>query len=63
VRQAQKVIRGDFSKRVWKAFEEQAKGRHAAEVAADLGMTTAAAYMAKSRVLARLRQELEGLFD
>jgi RNA polymerase sigma-70 factor (ECF subfamily) len=63
VRQAQKRIRRDFTKRVWTAFEEQMKGHKAAAVAAELGMSKAAAYVAKSRVLARLRQELEGLLD
>lgn len=34
-----------------------------ADVAAETGMTVAAVYMAKSRVLARLRQEAGGLLD
>jgi RNA polymerase sigma-70 factor (ECF subfamily) len=63
VRQAEKTIRGDFTRRVWKAYEEQMKGHKAAAVAARLGMTRAAVYVAKSRVLARLRQELAGLVD
>ena len=37
--------------------------REAQEVAAELSMTTNAVYIAKSRVLARLRQEADGLID
>ena len=35
----------------------------AAEVATELGTTRNAVFIAKSRVLARLRQEAEGLID
>jgi RNA polymerase sigma-70 factor (ECF subfamily) len=35
----------------------------AAEVAAELGITLNAVYLAKSRVLRRLRAELHGLLD
>ncbi len=38
-------------------------GRPAAEVAAELGVTINSVYLAKSRVLPRLRKELEGLLD
>jgi RNA polymerase sigma-70 factor, ECF subfamily len=38
-------------------------GAAADAVAAELGMSVGAAYVAKSRVLARLRQEAAGLLD
>jgi RNA polymerase sigma-70 factor (ECF subfamily) len=37
--------------------------RSAAEVAAELGISEGAAYVAKCRVLRRLRQDLDGLLD
>jgi DNA-directed RNA polymerase specialized sigma24 family protein len=46
----------------WRAFLAVAlEGRPAAEVAAALGMTKAAVYMARARVLDKLRQALEAL--
>ena len=40
----------------WKAFEQTAlRGRPAKAVAAELGVGVAAVYLARSRVLARLR--------
>ena len=38
-------------------------GRPAEQVAAELGISAQAVYLAKARVLRRLRQELEGLVD
>jgi RNA polymerase sigma-70 factor (ECF subfamily) len=38
-------------------------GARPADVAADLGITVNAVFIAKSRVLRRLRQELRGLTD
>jgi biotin operon repressor len=38
-------------------------GASGAEVAAELGMTRAAVYMAQSRVLKRLREEAAGLLE
>jgi RNA polymerase sigma-70 factor (ECF subfamily) len=57
-------LQGDFQPVTWQAFwEHGARGRPAAEVASQLGLTLAAVYGAKFRVLARLRQELQGLLD
>lgn len=57
-------LRGEFEPRTWQAFEKFAlEGRSAAEVAHDLQITPNAVFIAKSRVLARLRQESEGLLD
>ena len=48
----------------WKAcWECVVAGKPAAAVARDLGLTVAAVYAAKSRVLRRLREELGGLLD
>lgn len=56
------LIRGEFEPRTWSAFEAvTVQGRSAADVAADLGLSVGAVYVAKSRVLKRLREELEGL--
>jgi RNA polymerase sigma-70 factor (ECF subfamily) len=58
------LVQTDFQPATWKAFWECAVvGRRAEEVAADLGLSTAAVYTAKSRVLARLRQELKDLWE
>ncbi len=63
-RRVLELIRAEFEERTWQAFwsvavEEQTP----AEVAAALGMSTGAVYVAKSRVLRRLRDELGELLD
>jgi len=64
VARAMEVMRADFESTTWQAcWELAALGRPAAEVARELGLTVNAVYLAKSRVLARLRRELEGLLD
>lgn len=64
VARALSVMRADFQEATWKAYwEVVVTGRPAADVAAEFGMTVGAVYAAKVRVLARLRQELEGLLD
>jgi RNA polymerase sigma-70 factor (ECF subfamily) len=63
-RRALELMRAEFEPRTWQAcWETAANGRQADEVAAELGMTRDAVYKAKSRVLERLRQELDGLLD
>lgn len=58
------LMQRDFQPATWKAcWEVAALGRPPAEVAAELGLGVGAVYAAKFRVLARLRQELEGLLD
>ena len=49
----------------WRANDAgtQASGGSGTEVAEELGLSVAAVYVAKSRVLARIRQEAEGLID
>lgn len=63
-RRALQLMQSDFEERTWKAFWQHVVDRQpAANVAAALGMSPKAVYLAKSRVLRRLRQELAGLLD
>lgn len=64
VRRALELMRSEFSPKTWKAcWEHVVAGRPAAAVAAELGIGAGSVYVAKARVLARLREELHGLFD
>jgi len=64
VGRALQVMQRDFQPATWQAcWEHVARGRPAAAVAADLGLTVKAVYLAKARVLRRLREELSGLWD
>ena len=57
-----RLIRAEFEERTWQAFwRVTVDGRPAADVAAELGMTPGAVYVAKSRVLKRLREEFREL--
>lgn len=61
---AARLVEPDFAPATWKAFWGTAvDGRPAAAVAAELGLTANAVYLARARVLARLRAELAGLLD
>lgn len=58
------LMRSEFQESTWQAFVETSLNESsAAEVAARLGLNVAAVYAAKSRVLRRLRQELNGLTE
>lgn len=58
------LIRPQFEAATWEAFHRFAiLGEPAAAVAAALGTTPNAVFIAKSRVLARLRDEAAGLID
>ncbi len=58
------LVRPEFQPGTWEAFRQYVLlGRPVAEVAAELGMSVNAVYVAKSRVLQRLRQEVGGLVD
>jgi RNA polymerase sigma-70 factor (ECF subfamily) len=64
VRRALALMQAEFQPVTWKAcWEFVVCDRPAAEVATDLGITSNAVYLAKSRVLRRLREELQGLLD
>jgi RNA polymerase sigma-70 factor (ECF subfamily) len=55
-------MQADFQPATWQAFWQCAvNDRPAAEVAAELGLTVAAVYAARSRILRRLREDLAGL--
>ncbi len=55
-------IKPDFEERTWRMFARFVlDGLTAEEVAAELGTTPNAVYIAKSRVLSRLREEAGGL--
>lgn len=63
-RRAMELMQADFQPATWKAFWEYVVNqRPAAEVAGELGLTENAVYLAKGRVLHRLREELKGLLD
>jgi RNA polymerase sigma-70 factor (ECF subfamily) len=53
-------VREDFQDSTWKAFWQTAvDGKSGKEVAATLGMTVAAVYLAKGRVMARLKEQIQ----
>lgn len=61
-RWAAERVRPEFRGPTWSAFWGTAvDGRKAKEVGDGLGMSAGAVYMARSRVLARLRQVIEGV--
>lgn len=61
---ALQIMQTDFEPATWKAcWENVAKGRPAADVARELGISENAVYIARCRVLRRLRRELAGLLD
>ena len=58
------LIEPEFPEATWQAFRRVAlDGASARSVAAEMGKTVNAVLIAKSRVLARLRQEAEALVD
>jgi RNA polymerase sigma-70 factor (ECF subfamily) len=60
VHRALGLLKTDFEERTWKAFWRTAvDGQSATQVADELGMTPAAVRKSKSRVLQRLREELD----
>jgi RNA polymerase sigma-70 factor (ECF subfamily) len=64
VDRALQIMQAEFQPATWKAcWEMVVAGRPAAEIARELGMSINAVYIAKCRVVRRLRQELDGLLD
>jgi RNA polymerase sigma-70 factor (ECF subfamily) len=64
VSRALELMQTDFQPATWKAcWELVVNGRPAADIAQELGITVNAVYLAKGRVLHRLRTELEGLLE
>ncbi len=61
---ALQLAKRDFAPETWRAFwGVVVDGRPAGEVATELGITVNAVYLARGRVLRRLREALEGLMD
>ncbi len=61
---AMQLVESEFQPATWKAFWQTAvDGQPAAEVGAGLKMSPGAVYVAKSRVLARLREEVRRMID
>ena len=59
---AMERVKHEFQPNTWQAFWGTAvDGRNAADVGKELKMTSGAVYVAKSRVLARLREEIQQL--
>jgi RNA polymerase sigma-70 factor (ECF subfamily) len=57
---AMEQIKGEFQENTWKAFWLTAvEGASAAEVSKQVGLSAGAIYVAKSRVLARLKEVIE----
>jgi RNA polymerase sigma-70 factor (ECF subfamily) len=64
VNRAMELIRPEFQPKTWQAFLETAvAGRRPVDVATELGLSRNAVYVARCRVLERLRNELQGLLD
>ena len=64
VRRALEVMQTEFQHTTWQAcWDQVVEGDSASAVAQRLNISENAAYLAKSRVLRKLRQELEGLLD
>jgi RNA polymerase sigma-70 factor (ECF subfamily) len=58
------LMRAEFTPTTWRAcWEHVVSGRTAAAIAAELGISESAVYVAKCRVLKRLRTELAGFLD
>jgi len=57
------LIEHEFAPNTWHAFRRLMNNEPVQKVAADLGISVNAAYLAKSGVLKRLRQEMAGLRD
>ncbi|MEM9942256.1 MAG: sigma-70 family RNA polymerase sigma factor [Planctomycetota bacterium] len=61
---AMKIMKKHFSETTWRAcWEHVAMGRSAKEVAEELEVSPNSVYLARGRVLNRLRQELAGLWE
>ncbi|GBD35995.1 ECF RNA polymerase sigma factor SigD [bacterium HR36] len=64
LRRALELLQSEFEPRTWQAFWKLViEDKTAADVAAELGMSKGAVYVAKSRVLKRLREEFADLLE
>jgi RNA polymerase sigma-70 factor (ECF subfamily) len=61
---ALQLMQAEFQPTTWQAcWETVVRGRSGADVARELGISVNAVYLARSRVLRRLREELGGMLD
>lgn len=64
VRRALELMKTDFEDTTWRAcWDQTVRGQPAAEVARALGLSEGAVYVAKCRVLKRLREEILWLWE
>ena len=64
IHRAVELVRAEFEPKTWEAFwRTTVEGVAVDDVASQLGVSKWAVYQARSRVLRRLRQDLEGLLD
>ncbi len=55
-------VKKEFQESTWQAFWKTAvEGASAADVSKQVGISTGAIYVAKSRVLARLKEEVDAM--
>jgi RNA polymerase sigma-70 factor, ECF subfamily len=61
---ASQLLEGEVEPKTWQAYREYVmQNRPVDEVAAELGMSPNAVYLAKYRIIRRLREELHGLWE
>jgi RNA polymerase sigma-70 factor (ECF subfamily) len=64
LRRLMELLEPEFAPTTWQAFQRVAlQGQSASAAAADLGLSVNAVWLARSRVLRRLREESRGLLD
>jgi RNA polymerase sigma-70 factor (ECF subfamily) len=64
VTRAMELLEPEFQPQTWRALKEYAvTGRPAADVAEESGLSVWTIYAAKSRLMSRLREELQGLME
>lgn len=63
-RRALELVQSEFSETTWRAcWMHTVEDRDGADIAQELGITRNAVFLAKRRVLARLREELAGMWE
>jgi RNA polymerase sigma-70 factor (ECF subfamily) len=64
IARALQLMQAEFPEKMWRAaWEYIVVGRPAAEVATELGIAPGTVYVAKARILCRLREELKGILE
>ena len=64
VGRALEIMQAEFQPTTWQAcWEHVVSGRSAADVAAELGITVNSVYLAKTRLLRRLREEFGEMLE